>query len=284
MANGLLVLATQSGYSARNNDIDHNLFINCDDAGLNISSSSIGNRVEFNSFKNNIIYNCGLSNTNTNTKYSNIGLTVGDFYTFGDNQNVGDNIFFNNLIFNDFSVDDVIWYHGQTINTTLLNNSILSQTFNDNIQDNINNTSESPVFNDNTFSTGYKLHTDSICIDNGYDTSSLYSYCFYNNNNFLGSSSDIGVHEKDNTTLNNIKYEFNNYSVFPTIVEDKIIVKIKASFTKKTPIILFNVFGQKLKQYSMMSNPFVIETSYLPAGIYLLRIGEKNESVKFIKK
>lgn len=98
VAQGLMIEG-YSNLSPKDMEVYNNTIVNCDEAGLLISSSN-ENGIQNNLFKNNIFYNCGVSSKNSLNDYQ-IVIT----------NNVGnlDNTFQNNLLYKN-EVADLIYY------------------------------------------------------------------------------------------------------------------------------------------------------------------------------
>ncbi len=214
-ANGIEVINNQPGYESTLNKIDHNLFIDLDDAGLTVNFwGSTGpddpewNKVEQNFFRNNILYNCG--------RQENYHAIVIANNNRGQAPRLGGNTFKNNLVYSfdatGTQIDETINYYGiapilaaSTTYTypTLISGEYTVSEFNSyslNSGDVANgNIDLDPDFLDLT--SGFHLAETSPCLDGGNSgTTTLYTNDYYNESFILGVKPDIGHQEIYNRT------------------------------------------------------------------------------------
>ena len=208
-ANGLIIAANSENYAATGNNIDHNTFINCDDAGISVNNWGNTNwtiqpLVNNNNFRNNIIYNCGRQ---VNSFNDYLGLIIADddhgVVSVVDTT-IKNNTYENNLIysFNSSGVQQttVVHYHQSDYTVSNFESQVVTDysTYSDTATGNVD---DDPRFLDNTFATGYRLDRNpntSTCYDEGDDsTSNLYSTDFYGTTFIIDNDPDIGHEEVD---------------------------------------------------------------------------------------
>ncbi len=150
----------QLDYEAKNNNFDNNLIIDCADGGIIINNPFINrNPIEYNSFRNNVIYNCGKDN-------NGIGITIVEPFPNLDPSEVKNNFYLNNLIYSfddqGNQMDTTVSYHEQTFTISDFENNLING---DNASDNV---ALDPDFEDATFSNGnYHFNPSSPCNESG---------------------------------------------------------------------------------------------------------------------
>jgi len=199
---GIILIPTKPDIECNGNKFDNNTFINCEDAGIKISSGNLLPDAHDNYFRNNIMYNCGSVDAAPLVIQSN----ADDL----DPAGVYDNPYWNNLVYNTNTNIPNPLYHGTSYSIGDFENLPAGDIRGNDIANNIN---VDPLFTNPT--SPYVLNDLSPCRNNG-DISVI-----------LNSTGGI----LSNSEFN--KFDFYD-SVFPNEAPDIGAIEINPTVTKIT--------------------------------------------------
>jgi len=183
---GIVLTPGRSGYPeyiSCYNKIYNNVIYNCDEAGIEVEDWHDGYSVKYNEIKNNIILNCG---KNSVKDLDHVGIVIGDYSDPEVPVTCRSNVFQNNLIYSESSIN-VVFYRGEIISVERLNT--MNGNYGDVITENIQS---DPMFVDALNSDFHLLYL-SPAIDAGINVGSCMD--FEGTPVPCGRKVDIGVYE-----------------------------------------------------------------------------------------
>ncbi len=248
---GIGVWITNYNEQIKDNIIENNIIANTESKGLEIYSINFDSpgEVSGNIIRNNIIYNCGITENNINIQ----------FHEDQAGELIYNNIVENNLIYNKNTTQTCLFQY----------NGILSDvnTFNTQHQDIQNNIGGNPMFVD-AENGDFHLLPNSPAIDAGTTPLSTHDY----DGNIIpnGNAPDIGVYEYQNPN-NIIKQATNNVNIYPNPAKNILQLELNNEHINKN-IIIYNVFGLVVKQLKANNKQTIINISDLQSGIYFLKV------------
>jgi len=243
----------------KDNIIEHNVIANTQSKGFEIYPINWDYPNEFsgNIFRNNIIYNCGVTE-------SNIAI---QFHKDQNGQHIYNNIVENNLIFNSNTTQTCLYqYNG------ILSDVAIFNTQDADIQDNLGG---NPLFVD-AVNGDYHLTANSPAINAG--TIPLATEDYDGNPIPNGSAVDIGAYEYYGTAKT-IENSLNDFCIYPNPTSGKLFISSELQYQD---YMVFSLSGAVLKSGKVEAN--AIDLSKLKPGIYFIIFTENKKGNSKITK
>ena len=173
------------------------------------------------------------------------------------------------------TVTNTIMYKATSADYTVQTNSVLDVSYSissKNVLPGDNNLFGNPLFVDTTNFNLY-LSDNSPCIDSGDPNyTGIYN----------GLHTDMGAFEYDYVSSENINVNSeNNLLIYPNPAKNNLQLIINNEQLINTNIVIYDVFGRKVKQFEITNLKLRIKVSDLQEGIYFVKFNDK--MVKFIK-
>jgi len=245
----------------RNNIIEHNVIANTQSKGFEIYSINWDYPKEFsgNVFRNNIIYNCGISE-------NNIGI---QFHKDQNGQKIYNNIIENNLIYNSNTTQTCLYQYNGTLSDV--------DTFNTQDTDIHDIIGGNPLFID-AANGDYHLMENSPAIDAGATPLSTEDY----DGNLIANAADIGAYEYYES-LEIADNQKDKIVIYPNPTLGKVF--LPNQFNNEAYEI-YTLIGSVVKSGIVKENS--VDLSELKTGIYLINIIEiktgNKKILKIVKK